>query len=117
MDSEADGMPERFKPAAPKAPRKPRPSEIAAKKAKAAKGKKKAKPAKKKVAKSKPKAKKPAKKTAKPKAKKVAARVLLRPERLELRLTKSEKAKLTAKAKAGRRTITSVVIELIERMR
>lgn len=62
----------------------------------------------------KPKAKKAAK--PKPKAKKAAA-VVTRPERLDLRLTKGEKAKLSAKAKATRRTITSVVQELIEKMK
>lgn len=56
------------------------------------------------------------KKAAKPKAKKAAA-VVTRPERLDLRLTKGEKAKLAAKAKATRRTITSVVQELIEKMK
>jgi hypothetical protein len=87
-----------------------------------------AKPAKKKKAskpkaksKSKPKAKKVAaerkpapKKAAKPKK---AATVVTRPERLDLRLTKGEKAKLSAKAEAMRRTITSVVQELIEKMK
>lgn len=93
-----------------KEPRKPRPSEIAAKKAKAAKLKAKKKPAKKKT---KPKV---AKRKTKAKARKPAA-VLSRPARIDLRLTKTEKAKLTAKAKATRRTITSVVAELIEKMR
>src|SRR5574343_608636 len=73
---------------------------------------KRTKPAKKKVAK--PKAKNKPK--PKPKAKKAAA-VVTRPERLDLRLTKGEKAKLSAKAKATRRTITSVVQELIEKMK
>lgn len=93
-----------------KEPRKPRPSEIAAKKAKAAKLKAKKKPAKKKT---KPKV---AKRKTKAKARKPAA-VVARPARIDLRLTKTEKAKLTAKAKATRRTITSVVAELIEKMR
>ena len=70
------------------------------------------KPAKKKA--SKPKAK--SKPKPKPKTKKAAA-VVTRPERLDLRLTKGEKAKLSAKAKATRRTITSVVQELIEKMK
>lgn len=81
------------------------------------------KPAKKKVskpkAKSKPKSKAKAKKSAakrKPAPKKAAA-VVTRPERLDLRLTRGEKAKLSAKAKATRRTITSVVQELIEKMK
>lgn len=101
-----------------KEPRKPRPSEIAAKKAKAAKLKAK-RPAKKKTKpkrhkKQGPKAQRPAKRKAK--ARKPAA-VVARPARIDLRLTKTEKAKLTAKAKATRRTITSVVAELIEKMR
>ena len=37
--------------------------------------------------------------------------------RLELRLTKIEKTKLNVKAKKSRRTITSVISELIEKMR
>lgn len=77
---------------------------------KALKAAAKRKPAPKKTAKPK------AKKAAKPKAKKAAA-VVTRPERLDLRLTKGEKAKLSAKAKATRRTITSVVQELIEKMK
>ena len=73
-----------------------------------------------------PKAKKPVKKAAKskPKAKKArkpakkAARAgVARPERLDLRLSKAEKAKVLAKARKSRRTVTSVVAELIEKMR
>jgi hypothetical protein len=87
------------------------------------KPKKTAKP--KKKAKSKAKAKRPAKakpkkrKTAKPK-KKAAARKLngdVRSERLDMRLTKAQKAKIDAKAKKTRRTVTSLVIEAIEKIR
>jgi hypothetical protein len=91
----------------------------ATKKKKAAKPKaKKALP--KKAAKSKPKAKKaPVKKksTAKPSPKKKTAAVAERTERLDFRLPKKLKAKLLGKAKASRRTVTSVVQELIERMK
>ena len=45
------------------------------------------------------------------------AKTELRSERLDLRLTKSEKSKLTARAKSARRTITSIVLELIENMK
>jgi hypothetical protein len=55
-------------------------------------------------------------KKSKPKAKKAAA-VIARPERLDLRLSKKEKAKLVAKAKATRRTVTSVVLEMIEKLK
>lgn len=85
-------------------------------------------PAKKPKAKTKPKTKKktPAKKKAKAKtkARKPAAKkkakggaVPERSERLDMRLTKTEKAKLTAKAKRLRRTITSIVYEAIEKIR
>ena len=80
-----------------KPPRKPRPSELAKKAAKAKKVK-------------------PKTKRAKPKAKKKVAEVS-RPCRQELRLTRPEKAKLVAKAKKTRRTITSIFAELIEKMR
>ncbi len=74
-----------------------------------AKPKKPRKPAAKKAVKSKPKAKKkPAKKASKP---------LVRMERVDLRLSKKEKAKLVAKAKATRRTVTSIIMELIEKMK
>jgi len=108
-----------------KPPRKPRPSEIAAKLAKAAKKTKSRKPAatKKKVAKT----KKPAKKTAiakkrrgsKPakKATKRTAGVIARPERLDMRLTKAERAKVVAVAKRTKRTITSVVYEAIAKLK
>jgi len=129
--------------AAPKKPpRKPRPSEIAAKAAKAAAKKKPSKPkakkpaAKKKTAKTKrpevkkksvkkskrkaPKktkakvVRKPAKKT---RAKKGHSRNVVRTERLDLRLTKKEKAAMHAKAKKMGRTITSIIIELIAKFK
>ena len=66
----------------------------------------------------------PAKKRVKkPKAKKKVVKkraepaTTLRPERCDLRLTKAEKAKLLAKARKTRRTVTSIMIELIEKMR
>lgn len=117
----------------PKVPRKPRPSEIAAKKAKAAKKKKPAKRKAKKSAKRKPSAKagvrkgarkvlkaraaarKPAKRKAKKSAK--ASTGVIRTQRLDIRLTKGEKVKVLAKAKKLRRTLTSLVIEAIEKLR
>jgi hypothetical protein len=104
-----------------KAPRKPRPSEVAAKAKKPAPKKKKA-AAKPKVRHKKQGPKKLLKRSVakpkkpKPKAKKAAA-VIARPERLDLRLSKKEKAKLVAKAKATRRTVTSVVLEMIEKLK
>jgi hypothetical protein len=97
-------------PAEPKKARakakKPAVKKKPAKKAKKAKAAKKAK----KPAKLKPKApKKPAKKASKPAGE--------RTERLDLRLGRKDKAKLYAKAKAARRTVTSIVVELIERMK
>lgn len=78
----------------------------------------------------KPKPKKKAKRPAKPKTKKrkVAkakkksvrkpkAGAAVRSERLDMRLTKAEKAKIYAKAKKTRRTVTSLVIEAIEKIR
>ena len=58
-------------------------------------------------------------KAAKPKAKKAPAKKkdVARPARLDLRLTKKEKAKLQAKAKATRRTVTSIVLEAIEKIK
>lgn len=80
-----------------KAPRKPRPSEIAAKKAKAA-----------------------AKKNAKPKAKRPAGKkpfsIKGRPERIDMRVTKEQKAGVIAKAKKLHRTVTSIVLEAIDRL-
>ena len=40
-----------------------------------------------------------------------------RSERLDMRLTKAEKAKIIAKAKKTRRTVTSLVIEAIEKIK
>jgi hypothetical protein len=90
----------------PKAPRKPRPSEIAAKLAKTAK------PKPKKLAK-----RKPASKKKKTKATKRTTGGVSRPERLDMRLSKAEKAKILAKAKKLRRTVTSIVYEAIEKMK
>jgi hypothetical protein len=76
-----------------------------------------------------PKIKKKAKRPAKSKAKKrrvvraksKKARKLVngdaRSERLDMRLTKAQKAKVYAKAKKTRRTVTSLVIEAIEKIR
>lgn len=94
-----------------KKPRKPRPSEIAAKKEKKA-AKKPAKP--KKAKKPAPK-KKAAKKSKRPKVKTMAA--VARSERLDMRLTKGEKSKVHAKAQKLRRTVTSIVIEAIEKIK
>lgn len=73
--------------------------------------------------KSKPKAKKakPAKKAAKaakkPKAAKKAGKTIERTERLDMRLSKAENAKINAKAKKLRRTRTSIVLEAIEKIK
>jgi hypothetical protein len=85
-----------------------------------AKTKRKAKPkAKKAVKKKAVKAKrKPApKKKAKAKPAKKVASNITRPERLDLRLTKAEKAKLVRRSGLTRRTVTSIVLELIEKMK
>lgn len=93
------------------------------KRTKPAKKKKKKKPAKvrPKPAKKKKK-KKPAKvvkrKSAPKKVKAVNRSIAVaRPARLDLRLTKAEKAKLIARAKKLRRTVTSVVLEMIEKLK
>lgn len=107
----------------PKAPRKPRPGEIAAKKAKKAAKAKRSKPKRKKPAK-KP-AKRKAPKKSKPKARKLVGAKRSKPKkpaagggaRLDLRLSKADKAKLLARAKKLRRTVTSLVIELIEKLK
>jgi len=131
-----------IKPA--KAPRKPRPSELAKKAAKAAgKTEKKPAPAKtkavkpkkirnpvkagKKVAKpKKAKTVKPAKKRFKKQgskplhsrtAKKVAASGPVRSERMDLRLSKKEKALIQAKAKKLRRKLTSLFVEFVEKIK
>lgn len=49
--------------------------------------------------------------------KKTYVRPLLRPARLDMRLSTAERAKLEAKAKKMRRTVTSVVLEAIEKMK
>lgn len=98
-------------------------------KAKKPAAKKAAKPKAKKVkaTKKKPPVKKPAKpfkmsgakkqhKAAVKKAKAKAA-TIARPERLDMRLSKAEKAKLLAKAKKLRRTVTSIMLEAIEKIR
>jgi hypothetical protein len=84
---------------AKKPPRKPRPSEIAAKAAKA-------------VKRSKPKTKP---KTAK---KKVGnGRPLVRTERMDLRLTKQERAKVMARVKKTGNTVTGVIMEAVAKAR
>lgn len=90
-----------------KPPRKPRPSEIAAKKAKAAKKKK---PAAKKT-KTK---RKPVKKTAKCRGNN---KPLVRTERMDLRLTKQEKAKIMARVKKTKGTVTGVIMEAIHKVK
>lgn len=122
VDKEVQREVDRNDGAAPKAAKPKR-------KAKAKKPAKR-KPATKKKQAPKTKAKKPAKrkpvkkvakrsKAVKSKTKKPAkvSAGVVRTERLDLRLTKGEKAKLAAVAKAKRRTITSVVIELIEKLK
>lgn len=59
-------------------------------------------------------------KATKPKAKKVAkrpAKVVVRSERMDLRLSKSEKAAIKAKAKKLRRTLTSLFVEFVEKLK
>lgn len=58
-------------------------------------------------------------KPAKPAKKKTAAKHNgdARSERLDMRLTKAQKAKIGAKAKKTRRTVTSLVMEAIEKIR
>lgn len=123
MDTVTDAPTGEALKAAAKAPRKPRPSELAKKAAKKPKtarkpaAKKKAaktkKPVKKRAAAKKPKVakKRPAKKA------KRGTRPLVRTERLELRITKREKAKLNAKCRKEERTTTSVISELIQKMK
>lgn len=89
----------------PKAKRKPA-KKVKAKRPKAAKSKaKKSKP--KKTAKRKP-AKKKTRKGVKP---------LVRTERIDMRVTKAQKARVYAKAKRLKRTYTSVVLEAIDSVR
>lgn len=104
-----------------KAPRKPRPSEVAAKKAKAAAKKKKNAPKRKRPA---PKKKAKAKR-AKPKARKVKPaarkakkaklknRPLVRVERLDMRISKAEKAWLEKASRKRGVTITEVVLDVL----
>lgn len=56
-------------------------------------------------------------KTKKAKKAKPAAAACVRSERLDMRLSKAEKAKVQAKAKKLRRTITSVVLEAVEKIK
>lgn len=65
---------------------------------------------------------KKARKVTKTKAKKSAKRpkvmaAVARSERLDLRLTKAEKGKIATKASKLRRTVTSIVIEAIEKIK
>jgi hypothetical protein len=81
------------------------------------KAKKRAKPKAKKKTKrpTKPKAKK--RRAVKSKSKKAAANGDARTERLDMRLTKAQKAKIDAKAKKTKRTVTSLVTEAIDKIR
>jgi hypothetical protein len=108
------------KPPATEAPGpkpKPKAKKPAAKKAAKPKAKK-VKPAAKKAAKpkakKKPKVVKTGRKPGKPKVKPAA---VARPERLDMRVSKAEKAKLLAKAKKSRRTVTSIMLEAIEKIK
>ena len=65
----------------------------------------------------KPKAKKKVKRNAKKAPKRKAKARVVRTERLDMRLTKAEKVKIGAKAKKLRRTVTSLVIEAIEKIK
>lgn len=94
--------------ASKKPPRKPQPSKLAAK---AAKKKKTAKP---KTVKSK--AKKPVKRKPAAKKSKVKKKVE-RAERLDFRLSKAEKARIVAKARKSRRTVTSILLEAVEKIK
>lgn len=85
-----------------KPPRKPRPSELKAKKAKTAKKKKQARKSKGKKAAKRAKAKKP---------------VVERFGRLDMRLSKRDKDKITAIAKRKRWTITNVVLSGIAKLK
>ncbi len=94
----------------------PEPAKL--KKAVKPKPKKEAKAKKRKVVKAKP--KKKAKRLAQSKVRRVAVHKLngdARTERLDMRLTKAQKAKIYAKSKKTRRTVTSLVIEAIEKIR
>lgn len=67
--------------------------------------------------KSKKKAKKKLPKKAAKRAAKKTPKEIEKPERIDLRLTKKQKAKLVAKARVGKRTVTSVMEQLIDRMK
>jgi len=110
-------------PPAKKPPRKPRPSEMAKKAAKSAAKTVRVPPPKKVPAKKfKPKAvkkvakAKPAKKAAKAAPKRKPVSGVVRMERLDFRLSKTEKARLVAKARKMQRTITSIVAEAIGKL-
>lgn len=51
------------------------------------------------------------------KTKRKAPATIARPERLDMRLSKAEKNKLLAKAKKLRRTVTSIMLEAIEKIK
>jgi hypothetical protein len=95
----------------PEAKKRPKPKKKAKQPAKAKKPKATAGTKKRKVVKSKP------KKTAPRRAVKYKLNGDARSERLDMRLTKAQKAKIDAKAKKTRRTVTSLVIEAIEKIR
>lgn len=75
----------------------------------------KAKPKKRKAVKPKKKAVQKPQPKAKPKKQKAEA--VVRSERLDMRLTKAEKTKILARARKTRRTVTSLVIEAIEKIK
>ena len=84
------------------------------------KAKKRTKPKPKKKPSAKKKVKTKKRKVAKAEPKKKAVHKLngdARSERLDMRLTKAQKAKIEAKSKKTRRTVTSLVIEAIEKIR
>lgn len=97
MDTETDAVPAAKKPPRKKTKKKSV-KKVSVRKASPKRSKTKKKPAKRKV----------------PAAKKSAAVPTVR---LDIRLPKALKAKLNVKAEKTRRTITSIVAELIERMR
>lgn len=101
--AELSGEAPAVKPKKPKAAKKPKPAVKKAAKPKAKKAKKTARSTRKRVLKA---AKKP---------KTMAANA--RTERLDMRLTKGEKAKVHTRAAKLRRTVTSIVIEAIEKIK
>ena len=111
-----------------KVPRKPRPSELAKKAAKAAAKEAKTKPkpkAKKRPAPNKKAVKKLTKRKPKAKAKKAGKRMGKKPKtgaaalthRLDLRVNRATKAKVTAYAKKKAQTISAVVIGFIDKLK